>query len=322
MHVQGTRSNPLESAVGLMNISRRNFLVSLGLAAVSSGLLASSDATTEALDLVWQRIALPHLPKAFEGYRIAFITDLHLGPCVDPDLARRAVDLVNNQDPHLIILGGDYILRADSFTEQFAFSCARGQSCMQPYPSYSEEQQRAAVYFSEIAQILSPLTAPDGVIGVLGNHDYWVSPAACHLHLSPHVRLLTNELHTVKRGTSALQIYGADDYWSGRPKAPAFADETSGSRILLTHNPDYVSELVSGHACNFDLALCGHTHGGQIRLPSLRAPFYNVSDISLADGLAQAGTAVCYTSRGIGTVGFPVRINCPPEATIFELAAA
>jgi predicted MPP superfamily phosphohydrolase len=77
--------------------------------------------------------------------------------------------------------------------------------------------------------------------------------------------------------------------------------------------------LLEEERSSFDLALCGHTHGGQVRVPGLTGVVIPVQDPRFMSGLADIGAGYVYTSRGLGVVGLPMRINCPPEITVIEL---
>jgi predicted MPP superfamily phosphohydrolase len=92
-------------------------------------------------------------------------------------------------------------------------------------------------------------------------------------------------------------------------------------KICLAHNPDYFVELQKKSPVKFDLSLAGHTHGGQIKLPIWGSLIYNVENRQFAEGLVETNQSSYYTSRGIGVVEIPHRINCPAEVCIFTLKA-
>lgn len=127
----------------------------------------------------------------------------------------------------------------------------------------------------------------------------------------------------MQRGSESLLIFGSDDYLTGLPAVPpAAAIPGVSARVLVTHNPDYVSEVLKRDAARFSLALCGHTHGGQVRLPGLISMAAPVRDTRFLAGLVQVDGRWVYTSRGLGMVGLPFRVNCPPEITTIELKSA
>lgn len=138
------------------------------------------------------------------------------------------------------------------------------------------------------------------------------------------IQVLLNTVFPVERQGKRLLVLGSDDYWTGIPSTSAMPDkkEPGQVRIVLSHNPDYLSHLLEKTRFEFDLGLSGHTHGGQIKLPLIGALHYNIKDQRFAEGLFSHPRAVTYTSRGIGVVGLPIRINCPPEVNVFTLKRA
>ena len=134
--------------------------------------------------------------------------------------------------------------------------------------------------------------------------------------------MLINRSVTFKRNLETFRIIGTDDYWTGIPRFAAAPKRESENRVLISHNPDYVSFLLENTACEFDLALSGHTHGGQIKLPIIGALGYNVTDARFGEGLVHHKRGEVFTTRGLGVVEIPVRINCPPEVSILTLTHA
>ena len=137
------------------------------------------------------------------------------------------------------------------------------------------------------------------------------------------IEILVNDVRQIRRGTSKITLVGVDDYWTGFPSVPLEATKTSPQdvRVLISHNPDYASAILERTEIEFDIALCGHTHGGQIKLPLVGAPHYNVKDLRFKEGLYVHPRGLVYTTRGLGMVELPWRINCPPEVTVLELRA-
>jgi hypothetical protein len=183
-----------------------------------------------------------------------------------------------------------------------------------PIPAYSKG------VFEGLMEILRSVKVPDGVFGVLGNHDRWCHPTACDdAFAAAGIPLLENAHRSLRRGEASLVVAGVADYLTGRPEKPAFHRTPGTVGILLCHNPDFVSELLDNDGLEFDLALCGHTHGGQIRVPGLGALITNIADQRFVAGLAPVKGGFVYTSRGIGVVEIPYRIACAPEATVITL---
>jgi len=308
-------------------ISRRNFLgLSAGLAISSTALpsLAPFRFTTDDFELKQITIIAPHLGASFNHYRIGFLTDTHLGYCVPLEWIERTVGMVRQAGVDLLLLGGDYIWVPNSLIPR-----SFGELREMRYHGLGFSELVDKIYL-DLAQSFASLPTRDGKFAVLGNHDRWVSPKTCITKLErENISVLNNAKHTIQRGNDRLTIIGVDDYWNGIPKMPALDNPRRANdfRLLLCHNPDFASRRLASddytwRATEFDLALCGHTHGGQIRLPLVGAVSYNIQDRGLGDGLAQRDRAQVYTSRGIGVVEVPYRINCRPEVTIIELRTA
>jgi hypothetical protein len=179
---------------------------------------------------------------------------------------------------------------------------------------------------SDEAQIieteLTRLTAPLGVYGILGNHDWWndrlVVIAAAQ---RAGVRMLVNERQTLERAGEQLHLVGLDDYWQGRLNLAAAMDglPADAPAILFEHEPDYAD--LAAHDPRFMLQLSGHSHGGQVRLPFVGPVVLPRYAQRYPVGLQRAGELWVYTNRGIGVTGIPVRFNCRPEVTLLTLLA-
>jgi len=257
-------------------------------------------------------IPIPGLPQDLDGLAIAQLSDLHLGPHIEARHIGRAVDLVNDLKPDLVVLTGDYV----SGSADFAGPCAVE---------------------------LSRLNAPYGVSAVLGNHDEWTSAETVAQELR-HVgiRVLRNEAQEIHVGAASLWLLGIDDAgvtgvsWQAGMSPREFAalwaiqreayEETKTSIpagapvILLAHNPDFVETVKLEGIC---LGLCGHTHGGQIRIPmvgSLLLP--SIHGQKYASGLAECQGVPIYVNRGIGLISPPLRFLCRPEVTLILLRTA
>ena len=242
------------------------------------------------LEVTKHEIFIEELDEAFDGYRIAFLTDTHVASFVRRGYYRALHDEVRNFDPDLILLGGDFV----SF-------------------------ERHIELMAEV--ICAELAARDGVYAVLGNHDYWSNAEHVRAAMEARgVRFLINRNTTLRRGTAKLPLVGIDEIYRGTPDVDAaFAGlDIAQPAIGVSHHPDVIDLLdVSGR--RLDLLLCGHTHGGQIRFPF----FGSVVVPSRHEGLYSAGfhrvrNVLMYVSRGIGAIP-PLRILCPPELATFTL---
>ncbi len=247
-----------------------------------------------------QRIVLPHLPRAFEGFRILQLSDLHIGPFMSGRKIRKVVEMANRLKPDLIALTGDYV-------------------------TWDASTQYAVV------DALSELRAPHGVLGCLGNHEIYTHTQASitRLFASRGFRILRQEQALVEEGQDALNVIGVD-YESrerfGRFTAGYVTTYLTGVdrlmrpgavNILLSHNPntfDRAAEL------GIDLSLAGHTHGGQI---SLELASVNISPARLVTpyvrGWFHRRSGQLYVNRGIGTIALPIRLGAPPEITVYQL---
>jgi len=237
------------------------------------------------------RLAVPGLPAAFEGYRLAFIADVHLGVAINDRRLPGLVDTVNAQHPDLIAIGGDVL------------TVQAGRPI-------------------EVSRPLAALRAPDGVWGCLGNHDYFVGPRLARAALErAQVQVLANAHHVVRRGGAALVIAGVDDILHGRPDlAAALAEAPDAPVILLAHEPDYAR--VAAAEPRITLMLAGHTHGGQVRLPGIGALLLPKLGHMYPSGMYQVGSMALYVTSGISTGRFVIRFNCRPEIAIITLERA
>ena len=192
----------------------------------------------------------------------------------------------------------------------------------------------SAAYSAPCAQELAALRAPYGTFAVLGNHDIWTDAEQVAANLSAAgIGILRNQAIPLSSQGAALWLVGVEDtgllagtfgdfraLW--QPAATALArllkeippDE---ARVLLVHNPDFTEMLPEDRV---DLALCGHTHGGQVRLPLLGAPIVpSCFGQKYAGGLVAGSQTTVYVNRGIGVIAPPVRFNCRPEITLLRL---
>lgn len=255
---------------------------------------------TDRLNVRQVTIESDDLPKAFDGYRIAQFTDVHLGSMKD-ELMLRAVTAIDDMRPDLIVFTGDI-------------------QNMRP-----EELPR-------FAQTLKRLKAKDGVMSVLGNHDYSryvnVSPEEAQrnermtrdFETSVGWQLLLNDNRIVRRGSDSIVIAGGEN--DGRPPFPAKADLKKTMRginaksfvVMLQHDPSAWRRHILPET-NAQLTLSGHTHGGQISLFGLR-PTELVGKED--DGLYVEGKRKLFVSTGLG--GFiPFRFYMNPEVVEITL---
>ena len=269
-------------------ISRRAFLQ--GAAAVGAGAVAGGGAYGyfyERRHLLLTRASLPvqGLPDALAGVRIGFLTDVHRSRWVSEDDVAAAVRLLMNEQPDIMVLGGDYVTWADR------------------------------QYMGPAAEALAPLSAPHGVFAILGNHDDEVRmPAAL---AARGIEVLRNARTSLTIRNETLELAGIT-FWTRRPGEIApIVRGANGPVILLAHDPRRLAEAETLH---LPAVLSGHTHGGQVVLPVLGA--IAAQKFPVASGFATRGATTMFVSRGLGTVYVPIRLNCPPEAAVLTLARA
>ncbi len=237
------------------------------------------------------RIPISGLAPAFDGLRVALLSDFHHGPLVSAEFIRAAVQLANKLKPDVIALTGDFIHRGAEWAE----GCFRE---------------------------LSGLKAPMGVFGVLGNHDHYVhASSAVRLAMGKAgIRDLTNRGVNLTRDAQTLRICGVGDLWRENQdlREALGATRKPDSAILLSHNPDYAESVTDDRV---GLILSGHTHGGQCVLPWIGAPVLpSRFGQKYASGLCRAPVAKVFVTTGVGHSFPPVRYNCPAEIALLTLA--
>jgi predicted MPP superfamily phosphohydrolase len=274
-----------------LNLTRRQFLSGLAaapLVVVSATTAYASFIEPYSYQLTETDIFIRDLPDAFNGFRIAQISDVHHSRIVSIEEVRRVVELARSVKPDLIALTGDYTT------------------------AYRR-------YIEPCAEALGALSAPEGVWAVLGNHDHYTDPQLTRRALErAHIRVLNNANTAIRRGGDVLQLVGIDDWdWNGTdwPRAFYGVDRKRAS-VLLSHQPR-VLDLAETE--NVSLIVSGHTHGGQVRLPFIGAPARFSKQLKYLRGLYERNGTQLYVSRGTGVIGLPVRFGVPPEISVLRL---
>ncbi|MDL2355225.1 MAG: metallophosphoesterase [Pseudomonadota bacterium] len=243
------------------------------------------------LGVTRHEVMLPAGRALARPLRIAFASDFHAGPTTDPALFARLFEQIALEQPDVLLLGGDFV---------------------------SGEARNVAVLAEGLARCDPPL----GKFAVLGNHDLWTDERVVRdLLEAAGTQVLVNRSVTLAAPFASVSLCGMDDPWTGQPDGALTFDGAAATRILMIHSPDGLLRT-EGNA--FDLALAGHTHGGQVALPGgtpIMVPAgplcrqFNYGRFQIADN------GVLVVSRGVGCSTIPVRINAHPELVICTLVA-
>ena len=233
------------------------------------------------------------LPPALDGFRIAQISDIHVGPTIKRPYVEAVVEAVNRLDADLVAVTGDLVDGS----------------------------------VSDLAEHVAPLAglrSRDGTFFVTGNHEYYSGAAAWVGELRRlGITVLMNEHVVMRRGDAAIVVAGVTDFSAGHfdraeasdPKRALAGSPPAALRLLLAHQP---RSAEGAEAAGFDLQLSGHTHGGQFLpwnfLVRLQQPF--------TAGLKRWRKMWVYTSRGTGYWGPPKRFGAPSEITLLRLVPA
>jgi predicted MPP superfamily phosphohydrolase len=282
-------------------LTRRRFLK----AAVAGGVAGTTAAAyARYVEPTWVEVTqndlpVPSLPPAWEGARIAHLSDFHLCPWVPEAYLARCIKQTSDLKPDLVVVTGDFITIG------------------------SEE------YGPRAARLLTDLNSPFGTFACLGNHEYGLGrPNPQPVRPSPvtgaledaGVRVLNNASKRITREGGDLWIAGVEDLWSARyDPARAMADVPSGAaNLVLCHNPDAAEAVADAGG---GAILAGHTHGGQVQIPLLGPPILPVRNKQRYEGLHRVGGTWLYINRGLGWL-WRVRFACRPEISLLTLRQA
>ena len=291
--------------------SRRKFVSTLGwgLAAIPFASILYSIFKGKYNYKVWKyTLYFPNLPKAFDGYRITQISDIHCGSFDNYDKIRYGVELINAQKSDVILFTGDLV------------------------NNLAEEVR-------DWKQLFATLHAPDGVFSIMGNHDYgdyssWESAEAKQQNIAELHRLqkemgwdlLLNNNRYLERNGDKIALIGVENWGHGRfskygdlDKAMEGVNEAD-FKILMSHDPTHWQEKVLPEQKSIDLTLSGHTHGMQcgIEIPQWRwSPSQYI--YKYWGGMYKEGARYLNVNRGFGYHAFPGRLGVWPEITVIEL---
>jgi len=282
-------------------LSRRDFLKltrTSGLAALAAmlgGFVYSSNLEPGWLDIVHLNMPLRRLPKSFSGFKIAQISDIHMGGWMTLERLKPVMSAVLAEKPDIVVITGDFLL-------------GRG---------WDQHRENA---LKDVMTGLTPLVAALPVYAVLGNHDYWTDAEKIRVALtSAGVDLMINSSRILHSGNDRVYLAGLGDVYENHHRLGVLLGTVpvDSCSILLCHEPDYAEHTALTDA--FDLQLSGHSHGGQVVIPFI-GPLHTPSlGHKYPLGQYQIGDMIQYTNRGVGMASIQVRFNCRPEITIFTL---
>lgn len=247
------------------------------------------------LEVSHVEIPLASLPKAFDGFRILQVSDIHIGGWMNRERFSKVVDLVLQQKFDLIVMTGDYVIGR----------------------SWSEALDIAA---EDFIGVITPLTQTNKVIAVMGNHDHMTDPVRSRAMLmQAGILELKNDVYRLDKDGDILYIAGLDDIYVGASRLDELVAKLPADvpAILLAHEPDFADQtLITG---KFLLQLSGHSHGGQVVVPFVGPIVLPRWARKYPMGLYNLGGMWLYTNRGVGMTDPFVRFNCSPEITVFTL---
>jgi len=256
--------------------------------------------------------------KVEKNLRIVQLSDLHFGPCTNKETVSKAISITNDLKPDIIALTGDYV--------QYSATGIRHILATKVNPKlfkWTEYRREVRKLCKELSSKLSKLENIENAYAVFGNHDY-------HEGLGTIVRQFPKEINWLVNNTKenkGISISGLDDYRLGKPDIKSMnasrnkdLDEKN-FKLLLAHNPDTITLDQNKSLEQYDLILCGHTHGGQICFPNKKALVSRTKQKTHIKSLSYYGDTPVYVSRGIGRGGLPIRLNCPAEIVLFQIKA-
>jgi predicted MPP superfamily phosphohydrolase len=239
---------------------------------------------------VQHAIALGAGYKGMPPLRIAYASDFHAGPTTDASVLRGACAALRAAAADLLLLGGDFVTGRPNEIDW-------------------------------LARELGDIPAPLGRFAVLGNHDYWSDGAYIVERLeAAGIRVLVNANVRLGPPYDRVWVCGLDDHWSGRPDAAAAVSGADGVRVVLMHAPSGLRDLGQER---FDLAICGHTHGGQLALPGgipIVVPQGPLSRRYVRGRFPIGNGGTLVVSVGLGCVVVPLRTFADPEIVICTLS--
>lgn len=302
----------IKSGEAPVNPSRNSFIMKAGIIFAGLpfvGLIYGMVRTAFDFKVRRKTVVLPNLPDAFDGLKIAQISDIHTGSFSSIDPVEKGVKLLMEQKPDIIFFTGDLVNNVADEVEEYI-------------------------------ETLSKLKAPLGVFSVLGNHDYgdymvWESASAKKENLlrlkEAHKRmgwqLLLNESIRLNKNEQEIGLIGVEN-WGRGARWPKYGNldlakkgvEDTPVKLLLSHDPSHWDAVIRKEHSDIDITFSGHTHGFQfgVDIPGLK---WSPSQFLYPQwaGLYKKAEQYIYVNRGFGFLGYPGRVGIKPEITILEL---
>ena len=254
------------------------------------------------LDVKTHEFRVADLPANLRNLRIAFASDIHQCMWFSQERVNSVVNEINKLDADIVVLGGDYAMDSDG----------------------------ALAFFENLPTIEARL----GVFAVMGNHDRTEPEKNLSLLISrmkeKRITALLNSVERVKVGQSYVYLAGVDDKHNGFPDVEGVASQVQSSDFVIfaAHTPDLLTDMLKAKSADgkshwYDLALFGHTHGGQVNLFGY-SPFMNLSPevgSRYMTGWLEENRAAILVSNGVGTSGAPLRVFARPQIHLVTLKA-
>ena len=264
--------------------------------------------------VVYADVYLSDLPKAFEGTRILFVSDLHVDNFCPPEKAAALVNQLQALKPDLLLMGGDYS----------ALDAVDYARALTGGTQLSEAKRALSAKRDQFFLMIRSFEAPMGKYAVPGNHDYELQDLDASASLGG-LTLLKNSGKVLKKGGQKMIVSGLDDWRAGEQEIEKIASAVRGSDfvILLSHNPDALPSVISQSAADespwADLVLSGHTHGGQVALFGRGLFSSSIYGNRYVSGWYEDGGSMLMVSNGTGSYMLPLRLGAPPQAHLITL---
>lgn len=283
---------PLLKPIPRTRLTRTLRAVALVAVLLTAAFLTIAATEARRLRIDRRELKSPNVPAAFDGARVVFVADIHAGPHLNKRRMAHLVRVINRMRPDVLILGGDYV---------------------------GGRLDGAKVFYPEAKNFRAAL----GRYAVLGNHDVWEDAEEARAGLkAAGITLLENDNVRVEKDGQSIVIGGVDDLYTGRPDAVALARsiDTTEFAVLVSHNPDVFGTQLPESPGVWDLALSGHTHGGQVNLMGAVASA-GIAPLKrhFRSGWVRESGVPVLVSNGIGTVTVPLRMFAQPEIHIITL---